>query len=245
MKYLYIFILFLTINLYCQKSPMDSPLIEIFVLAESDNLSGTDVDFTLSNVGTAWRAIPGSSPKIFEISNLVNGGTVTAILNVGYAHYTGFNYSHRDDHSYPEFAFGFYKLSVLNKYFYLDYRDTRYGSYSYCNGHCADIWIKYDYSNNSISYTNSMANVNWVPITNGEYLPIWELKNQGPPNTDNVPDFWQNCLVLIKSPNNFPYLIWGSYPGTNVLGYNLYKKLTTASGTITSVIFTTSTEYID
>jgi hypothetical protein len=53
-----------------------------------------------------------------------------------------------------------------------------------------------------------------------------------------------SCLELyltLSNQNGNPYLSWNEYHDSNIIGYNLYKKLTTSSGTLTSVIFTTNT----
>lgn len=94
-------------------------------------------------------------PKVLEILNQVGGGVVIAKLNVPYYKYTGFNYCYSDDHSYPEFGFGIYKLSTMDRYFYIDYRDYNYGNYHYSGGHDADIWIKYDFDEMELYLRNN------------------------------------------------------------------------------------------
>ncbi len=247
----FLFLIVVTSQVYYPQVE-DSPLIEIFVLAKSNSGYGSNVTFKLDAVGTAWKAIPRSNPKTFLISEDVNGGIVTASLDASYNNYTGFNYSYTGDHSYPEFGFGFYKLSipVFNLYFYLDYRDIRYGSYiNYCNGHCADIWIKYDFTTSAVYLsTYSPSNNTWgSPISNGDLINIWELKNQGPPNRENVPDFWQNCLVVVNDGNDHPHLVWGTYPAQlDLAGYRIYRRIDGGNFTpIYTTVTETELDYVD
>lgn len=160
MKTIYVIIVFLFIYSFTSaQEVLDSPLIEIFTLVEdfSPNPTGS-YSFTLSAIGTAWKAINTSSQYYYEydISNEVLGGTVYLIINAPYYQYTGYNFSPWGDHSYPEFGFGLYKLqSSTSNYFYLDYRDTRYGFYTGCTGHCADIWVKYDVNSEKLYLKSS------------------------------------------------------------------------------------------
>jgi hypothetical protein len=223
-----VFILFC--NLTFSQEALDSPLIEIFTLIEDSSPNPTgSYAFTLSAIGKAWKAIHTSSPYYFEydISNEVLGGTVYPIINAPYYQYTGYNFSPWGDHSYPEFGFGLYKLqSSTSNYFYLDYRDTRYGFYTSCTGHCADIWVKYDVNSENL-YLKSSSGSDWGnAITNGAYLKIWDIKGQGTPViTERVDDFWQHSLVLIPTPNNNPRLVWGPYPNSTPSGYRIHRSI--------------------
>lgn len=119
-----------------------------------------------------------SYSNTYSISSNANGGVVYPLVNASYIDYTGFNYIVYDDHNYPEFGFGFYKLKTSsNKYIYLDYRDTRYTWYSYCNGHCNGIWVNSDVNKDSI-YINNSGDGSWGKgIPNGSLFRIWDLKD--------------------------------------------------------------------
>lgn len=45
--------------------------------------------------------------------------------------------------------------------------------------------------------------------------------------------------------SHYPHLEWNPYHDTNILGYNVYRKITTSSGSLTYVEFTTDTFYTD
>lgn len=212
MKTIYVIILVLFFyNFTTAQEELDSPLIEIFTLVEdsSPNPSG-NYSFTLTSMGTAWKVIPHSIyPNDYDISDEVSGGTVYPEINAGISGYTGFNYIAHDNHNYPEFGFGLYKLECsAGNYFYLDYRDTRYGKYTYCTGHCADIWVKYDVNSEEIRLASTEGG--WSDaIPNRAYLKIWDIKGQGSQVvTERVDDFWINSLVLIPSQTgNNPRLV--------------------------------------
>ena len=231
MKTIYIIVTFLFMCIFTSaQDKLDSPLIEIFTLVEdpSPNPTGS-YSFTLSAIGTAWKAIRTSSQYYYEydISSEVLGGTVYPIVNAPYYQYTGFNYPPNGDHSYPEFGFGLYKLqSSTSNYIYLDYRDTRYGFYSYCTGHCADIWVKYDVSTQEL-YLKSSGSYEWSDaIPDGTYLKIWDIKGQGAQEVSvRVDDFWINCLVLIPTTTNHPRLVWGPHPTFNATHYRIYSAV--------------------
>ncbi len=215
-------------TVFCQE-PLADKWLEIF--CGSENYSNS-VEYSLEPIGMIWD-VEWSTSKIFRIDTdgSSNGGLYIAPHNQNIADWSGYNYIASSKRVVAEdFGFGLYKLSAMGCYFYLDWRDTRYGSYTYCTGHCQDIWIKYDGNTGKLHYANS-ANlpVTWSePIPNGGYLPIWVLKSQtnnGSPNTDNVPSFWQNCLVLIPSPNNNPHLVWGPYPNSTPINYKIYRHI--------------------
>jgi hypothetical protein len=221
MKHLFVIslVLILQVKLISQET-LDSPLIEIFTLVEdpSPNPSG-NYNYTLSAIGTVWKVIKSQSSGYYDyfeydidIYNEASGGIVNPIINAPYSQYTGFNFIPFDDHSYPEFGFGLYKLKLFDsKFFYLDYRDVRYGFYQNCVGHCADIWIKYKVDSGKFYLSTNHSY--WIEIPVSEYIKIWEIKGQGPQIVNSrVDNFWQNCLVLIPTSDNHPRLVWGPYP---------------------------------
>ena len=170
---------------------------------------------------------------IIDTDGSSNGGLFVADPNLNISYWQGYNYIASPEREPAEdFGFGLYKLSVMNKYIYLDWRDIRYGSYNYCNGHCADIYVKYDGLDGNL-YVKNKADFIWgPPISNGNYLSIWELKNQGVPLTGDAPNYWQNCLVVIPSQTgNHPRLVWGPYPSSSIAveAYKVYRKIGSSS----------------
>ena len=68
---------------------------------------------------------------------------------------------------------------------------------------------------------------NWISISTGEVLRVWEIKNNGiPPTTSFFEDFWPNCLVVINNGNGNPRNVWGPNPDfENILEYKIYRAV--------------------
>jgi len=142
----------------------------------------------------------------------------------------GFNHQYSNNVSdslqMDSFAYGIYRITqnIGQAYFYIDYRDNNYGNYYNCDGHCQDIWLKYDKNKDEFSYLNngleatSFNSNSWKVINTGNYLCFSSTKNQASPSTNEFPDFWENSLVSIPSEvsgsNLFyvPHLVWGPKP---------------------------------
>lgn len=214
---------------------MFDPLHEIFCLTENTSVNTI---FYLDPVGTIWDVeFLSSSNKVFsiDIDGSSDGGEFIAIPNPPFPQ--GFNHiatSENADYNQEDFGFGLYRLSALGKFFYIDFRDSRYLSYSNCDGHCADIYVKYDYLSENLYIRNGpQSDFNeWVLINSGEYLTIWNLKNQGNPNTELVPNYWQNCLVCIPEEESdsistyyVAHLVWGPKPNFNASGYKVFRVI--------------------
>lgn len=129
---------------------------------------------------------------------------------------------------YPDFAYGLYKLTISgsNKYFYLDYRDYRVGYYQPpINGHEIDLWIKYVYSEDKFQFSSHDGWIDYIDISNGQLLNIWDIKQKGNQQTNLFPDYWENCLAFINDGNDHPKLVWGPYSeyiAGAITGYKLY-----------------------
>jgi hypothetical protein len=241
---------FITTN-FCQEILSD-PGHEIFCGSEHYS---NQITYNLQPIGTIWDVVWLPHSKVFSIDTdgSSDGGIFVAEPNKPISYWKGYNYI-ASTWNVPteDFGFGFYKLSVMNKFIYLDWRDTRYGNYNYCNGHCADIWIKYDGQDGNV-YLKNDASEGWGnPVVSGCIFSIWDLKNQGIPLTSGVPSFWQNCLVQIPTPTNHPRLIWGSHPTFGATNYKLYRAISDhpanpLSLTYTLIATTNSTtfEYTD
>jgi len=82
------------------------------------------------------------------------------------------------------------------------------------NGHNIDLWIKYDAGTHQFSYSSSgSAYQEFIAISKAEYIPIWEMKQKGQPQTGLFPNFWENALAAIpqKNPSTGvfePFLVW-------------------------------------
>jgi hypothetical protein len=206
--------------------------------------------YRMTSVGPLWGGGPYANPPTSFNLNPSDPNYQTAIATFeGEQFFTntifsGYDWPHfriiePDDININAFGYGLYKFSVDggSAYFFIDYRDDSYGSYSNCPGNdCADIWIKYESDPVDKFYyvrhdPDSEPGIDlehsaWIPISNRQLLYYYKIKLQQSPSTDEFQDYWDNCLVVTPDPNNHPRLIWGPYPDDNfaVEYYKIYKK---------------------
>jgi len=133
----------------------------------------------------------------------------------------------------PIIALGKYRISAIEgdiekAYFYMDWRTSDYDV-------SPDVYFKYDYSS---KHFRNAANTQTIDGTN---QTIWNLVS----GIDHVTSGLE-LYLNVSNQNGNPYLTWNAYHSSNILGYNIYQKITLGSGgSQTNVIFTTSTSYLD
>jgi hypothetical protein len=124
----------------------------------------------------------------------------------------GFDFCNNNN-GYPKFWSCINKITVnYNNYafiFYVDYRDCNYGNYG------QDITIRYLkdvglYLAPGLITESSLENFRQVGLYS--MYRIGEINNYPNYCTEELPDFWQNCLVLIPTSDNHSRLVWGPYP---------------------------------
>jgi hypothetical protein len=223
-------------------------------------------------IGTRWTAEDTSPPSNFTITTDYGEGWYPEINEPGignvdpedpfnyYRDCNGFDFVNATPY-YNDYilSYGIYKISISESgrdaYFYLDYRDTKYRDYPLNDCHPIDIFFIYDGINDKFGYlckgpdiTSDPALFNDIAI--GEYLTIWEIKEQSlslSPATSDFEDYWENCLAAIKDGNH-PRLVWGPLPGFSNNYYKIYKKKSTPGfilyDSTTSLIYTDVNEVI-
>jgi hypothetical protein len=194
--------------------------------------------FTIEAQGTAWAG--SDTPISYWISTEYSTSSFTPQANNEWppSYWRGWDFvtsiTNNPPYTIPIYGYGLYKMTTnnSNEFFYLDFRDDRYGYYqSPINGHWIDLWIRYDASTQKFSYSSSgSAYESFINISKGEYIPIWEMKQKGQPQTSLFPNYWENCLVAItqKNPSTGvfePFIVWGPYPGLQPIGYKIYWRL--------------------
>lgn len=179
---------------------------QIKVGVEGDGLS-FPVNFTLTGIGKRWTK---NTSGTFSIAA---GTTFNSSKSVTYAEpdtnkWYGWHYQwvHQNTDSNLAFQHGFYKLEKGTDYIYIDTRDA-------LTNYRPNIYIKYTATGFFVKEENT-----FLSIQNGTIIRIWEI-NRG--NTDSLPGFWNNALLLINENNN-PRLVWGEYNRSS--SYNLYRN---------------------
>lgn len=222
---------------------------EIYTHTVGNSNSGL-IQFWMNNVGTVWDQDHSKTQTYQNITNSFNLARACYIYDENTTNvpvpYSGYNYgiySALTSTTTPDrnYGYGLYKFCIGYEYnnpvlyFYLDWRDCDYSDYYTFN----DTWVQFNTTNNTakIDWNNSNFTDKVTNVQNGAIYSIWIEKEKeighGEQNTAFFNNFWQNCLVLIKSDNNHPRLVWGTYPNGNAIGYYLYRKITENSGMIT------------
>lgn len=178
------------------------------------------ITYQLTAVGKTWQ---------WNGSSFVIGGINSSqLIVVGNYNPNSFNwpvFNFKRLYGGPHWSLGIYKVSNSldpNKYFYIDSRDSDFGSAVYNT----DFFIVYDaiiqYYRH---YEHTKALDSSRVISKGEIIRVWNLHNMTP-NTSGLENYWQNALVIVPSedPPNCPRLIWGPIPNFNPNGYQIFWR---------------------
>jgi hypothetical protein len=207
---------------------------EMYLGTANVNPPSQTITFTIEAQGEVWAG--SYPPRTYWITENYHVSTFTPHANNEWPpnYWRGWDFvtdiTNNPPYYIPIYAYGLYKLSTnhSSKYFYLDFRDDRYGYYGWYQpptfGHNIDLWIKYDANTQEFSYS-SLGSEPFNTISNAQLIPIWEMKQKGQQNTSLFPNYWQNCLVAIPSPDNHPMLVWGPYPyNIGIYAYRIYRN---------------------
>lgn len=200
-----------------------------------DRPSEWDLDIYIEAIGPVWD-------KDHYITNQYPGGTKYYNENSqfpntypGHASDACWDYQGYD----PPLALGLYKITVSqyvqdSEYwvsFYFDWRTSDLPSSDW-----DDQRFMYSINDNKIYRYLDPYEVS----INGQRLTIWDENDEIDHITSGL-----ELYLTVSSQNNNPYLEWNEYNDPNILGYNIYRKITMNGGNYTNVIFTTSTSYLD
>jgi len=182
--------------------------LELFIgiINASENIT-----FTMTAQSEVWGANKWADDLM--LTDMYSASEWTAdYTRISTTSWKGWNFVLSQDYGggYPVYGYGLYKFSKdENHYFYLDYRDERFGAYEsfgYPYGHPADLWIKYNAGLDSFYYSSTRYDP-WIPINNGDYLPIWEIKQMEDPTRDRFQPTTPFNLAITWF-NNRPLLNW-------------------------------------
>ena len=163
-----------------------------FMLACTDVGSSEEVTHYINAFGEVWQYSSGSF-----ITGGVYSSSLVTIGNVDYSsnNWPGFNFNLL--YGEPHWSLGIYKVSnskQTNKYFYLDARDSDFGSrtgdYS-----PPDFFVKFNNDEGIYDYTTTppTSDPEWTGISNGIVVRIWDIFNQVP-NTSGLQNYGAMCL---------------------------------------------------
>ena len=168
----------------------------------------------------AWVEETANAAEEIVFGNYINPGGLPGSKDFG------FDVCYSND-GYPKFWLAFNKIVISyylvnDFYFYIDYRDCGYG---YGRN---DITIRF--VKNDGYYISPDINLNptlngFFQINLGDVFRIGEINSYSSFSTQCIPNFWQNCLVLIPSPANHPRLVWGPHPTFSATHYRIYRAV--------------------
>lgn len=221
---------------------------EIFFFTRNAAFPIFSTRIKLTAVSVLWDKI--NQQGIQPITSNYNNVYYEAGNNEAKAYWNGYDFvtsQGNDNPPSPVYTYGLYKVTFEKKefenyvnlpnYFYLDYRDTRCPQYSHPVWHGFDIWIRYDYQNQSVKITQRSDLIgdgddgeHWITVLNGDYIPIWEFQQQGNPITTNFQFYWNNSLSVFKRIDHstshiYPFLAWGPIPDFSATGYKIYRRI--------------------
>ncbi|MBI2416978.1 MAG: T9SS type A sorting domain-containing protein [Ignavibacteriales bacterium] len=253
-----ILVFFIQIFLFSQKL---NSQVEIYIgVVSSDGIYGQNYNtFGLYACSAIWSRVFVNEPCFLthEYDHPID--YQPTFKNNSMNDWSGFNFAVNPDPNLSSFGYGLYKISTGNgtTYFYLDYRDTRYGAYESflppSVGHDADIWIRFNESIGQFGISSSSNNPNFLPIVNGQVIRIWEIKQKGYPLTsDFLPNYTTNSFS-VTCPQGKPKLEWVTFSTPqNLSGYYLYRAFDDRVANLVESEFNwiaslppTATEFID
>lgn len=203
-----VMLIILIVGVTLLKSEDKAVKVEIFtgIVNSEENIL-----FTITAESAVWGANKWDDD--FLLTDLYDMSQFTAKYeNSDISSWKGWDFVlyHYPTSSTPVYGYGLYKFTKDEyHYFYLDYRDDRFGNYKAFgnpNGAETDLWIKYDASIGRFYYSTNGSD-QWVLISAGDSLSIWEIKQMGDPTRDRFQPTNPSGLT-VTTVNNHPKLTW-------------------------------------
>ncbi|MEA3288048.1 MAG: hypothetical protein U9Q77_11840 [Candidatus Marinimicrobia bacterium] len=226
--------------IFAQSSPEFALPVELYPIAKDELHSSASTTFIMESVSTVWASdggIPNYSAQATWISTDYDYLEYSTTRNNSVDY--GFNFVRSEDNSgSPDNVFGYgkYKRSVEagedSYYLFLDYRDDRIGYYNYLGtptGSSIDIWVRFDYNDNSFWINSYGFNTpNWVEVTSHSTINFWELKGMGTPSTSKFKPYTPLNLMAEINVGGGAALDWQHHtPSDDYWNqYKIYRCIT-------------------
>jgi hypothetical protein len=185
---------------------------------------------------------PACWDKDHYITELFNGGTEGDYINNGYLEFLCCWETYPNEY-HRTFGLGLYKITakvngVAKDHFYIDYRTSDLPGA--ITGSCQiDYILDFNVGDEKFYYTNTQNDFSG-------YHAFWDLRPCVELITNDLEDYWENCLALIPSENNNPQLIWGHYPeSVDLSGYNIYRKVGSGNFSLIHFNYESQLQYTD
>ena len=211
------FFLLCNISLAQEGAEINGELI-IYFINGPENYNRT---LKIQAFGTVWD-------QFHNVTTNYQGGTKTITENTpSNRHQSDLDWSNNEN--YPVLSLGLYEISIWggsskHAWFFIDYRTSHLLEVAGLP-HSIDVVLYYDFTNKSFEFIQPNLGV----LNNGDYYPIWEIKELVELETDALQNYWGNALTIIPQYNIYeeyyePLLIWGPYNGFQPQGYKVYWR---------------------
>jgi len=211
------FFLLCNISLAQEGAEINGELI-IYFINGPENYNRT---LKIQAFGTVWD-------QFHNVTTNYQGGTKTITENTpSNRHQSDLDWSNNEN--YPVLSLGLYEISIWggsskHAWFFIDYRTSHLPEAAGLP-HGIDVVLYYDVTNQSFEFIQPNLGV----LNNGDYYPIWEIKELVELETDALQNYWGNALTIIPQYNIYeeyyePLLIWGPYNGFQPQGYKVYWR---------------------
>jgi hypothetical protein len=200
-----------------------------------------EITHTIKAYGSYWQRNSNATFTVSTDSELDTASFVTegnAPSNIDA--WRGFTYKWiypATPDSNSKWGAGFYKVSNdSGAYFYLDARDA-------ITGYSPNIYIQFDAGATPKVYEYYDGN-NFIPISNGSIVRIWDIADSGAVNTTNLVNYWTKALIPLAKDNH-PWLVWGPYPTDEFIVYKDSGGVTGVYDILNNDIFDIVDESVD
>jgi hypothetical protein len=203
------------------KAQETTPACELFLKTENIPIGSPIMTFTLTAQSQCWgnlAIIPCPIPGVYFLTNDYDNPIYIPTANNLGSSSAGFDFV-TSLNGFPTMAYGLYKVTSngTDKHYYSCYNPPSIGN-------DIDIRIKYDFDFDTYSY--SPTNDDYINISNGQLLNVWDVKGKGAGTqlTSLFPFYWNKCLAVLNDRN--PRLVWGPNPYfENIVGYKIYRAV--------------------
>lgn len=221
------------ITLNSQSQELATQAVELFIGTSNVNPTSKNIIIYMQAHSAVWNGNRVSPTEEIQFSITESFNFLEYAVqgeqfhNQNESFWNGFSVCCSQNGGVAIFGYGLYKITTneSDAYFYLDYRDHRYGNYEnypiHENVQEADIWLKYD----------DLTNTFWIKrdthepyaSVNGTTQTIWELKQKGPAEVSLFPNYYDNSLTYFNE-NLYSNLIWNTFSNPqNISKYKVFR----------------------
>lgn len=233
-----VILLFLFINIKAQNELLAGE----FIIKFENRPISWNITVKIEAIGTVWNQYHNITTEYLGGAKSYSSQT-SPPLNFWHASDLDWDYQGWE----PVLSLGLYEVSIWEgshkrAWFFIDYRTSHLPYAAVLQ--LIDVVLNYDVTNKDFEFTYP----NLGSVTNGSYYPIWELKELVQLQTNDLEDYWENCLAVFPSSDKHPFIVWGPYPSEVYLenvNYQIWRKYGGLDWAILDVVNSSTFNYED